>query len=77
MQPIRMCVVCRKKFAQNTLLRVQCIDNTLVLFTGTKRSFYLCQECLNEDHKRVEKQLARVCRGKVGNLEEFILRSRN
>ncbi|QOG13290.1 DUF448 domain-containing protein [Arcobacter sp. FWKO B] len=70
-----MCIVCRNRFQQKELLRLQCIEQSLVLFTGTKRSFYICKECLSGDFKKLEKQFARVCRGKPNNLQEFISRS--
>ncbi|MEW6551628.1 MAG: hypothetical protein AB7E13_00125 [Arcobacteraceae bacterium] len=70
-----MCVVCRNRFEQKKLLRLQCVEQSLVLFTGTKRSFYMCPDCLKEDIKKLDKQLARACRGRVNNLQEFILRS--
>ncbi|MDY0326981.1 MAG: DUF448 domain-containing protein [Arcobacteraceae bacterium] len=75
MQQIRMCIVCRNRFEQKMLLRLQCFEQSLVLFTGTKRSFYICKECIGEDLKKLEKQFARVCKGRVKNLQEIISRS--
>lgn len=75
MQRLRMCIVCRNRFEQQKLLRLQCFEQSLVLFTGTKRSFYICQTCMGEDIKKLEKQFSRVCKGKVKNLQEFISRS--
>lgn len=43
---IRMCIVCRNRFAQSSLLRLQIKDNRLINFTNTGRSFYLCDDCV-------------------------------
>jgi len=59
--PIRMCVSCRNRYKQNTLVRLQCIDGSLESFNGSKRSFYICKVCLEED-KKVTKSLMRQCR---------------
>ena len=59
--PTRMCVSCRNRHAQNTLLRLQCKVGSLESFNGTGRSFYLCKVCL-DDKKRVAKSLMRQCR---------------
>lgn len=49
--PIRMCISCRIKFPQKTLIRLVQLDKTIVKFTGRGRSFYLCQACLKEEKK--------------------------
>ena len=47
--PIRMCITCRKRESQKTLIRLQLIDNRIVVYRGFGRSIYLCSECsLNE-----------------------------
>jgi len=60
---IRTCVCCRTKLAQKLLNRLQCIDKKLVAYTKNGRSFYICDDCLN-DEKRLEKALYRQCRNK-------------
>jgi len=47
-RPIRMCVVCRERKPQNTLLRLQNLDNKLVPFTKNGRSFYICSVCIEK-----------------------------
>ena len=42
---VRMCVQCRERFAQNSLVRLQCFDKNISPFTGSGRSFYVCKEC--------------------------------
>jgi len=59
--PIRMCVSCRSRHEQNTLVRLQCIDGSLEYFNGTKRSFYICKVCLEND-KKIAKSLMRQCK---------------
>jgi len=47
--PIRMCITCRKRESQKTLIRLQLIDSRIVVYRGFGRSIYLCKECsLNE-----------------------------
>ena len=60
-QPTRMCISCRVRESQNNLLRLQCHDGELDLFTGNGRSFYLCQSCLSEEKKLI-RALMRQCR---------------
>ncbi|RUM64823.1 MAG: hypothetical protein DSZ03_03775 [Sulfurimonas sp.] len=67
--PIRMCVSCRQKAAQNTLIRLQCVDGALYSYRGEGRSFYLCQTCVG-DVKKMRRSLARVCRS---NATEILL----
>jgi len=66
--PIRMCISCRERDSQNRLTRFQYIDNSLDIFKGSGRSFYICKNCLNEE-KRVIKALMRQCRS--GEKEKF------
>jgi len=58
-KPVRMCVVCRKKFNQKVLNRLQCKDKKIVPFSGTGRSFYVCGSCIND--KKLIKYILRVC----------------
>jgi len=59
--PTRMCVSCRERHNQNTLLRLQCKDASVESFNGTGRSFYLCKVCLDNE-KKLTKSLMRQCR---------------
>jgi len=68
---IRTCVVCRKKMAQKLLIRLQCKDKKLTSFTGNGRSFYLCNDCL-ENESKLEKALYRNCKNK----DEYIVQLR-
>lgn len=58
--PVRMCAVCRERFEQLTLIRLQCREGTLELFSGSGRSFYVCRDCTQ--HKKTSGQLARHCK---------------
>ncbi|MBN2817191.1 MAG: DUF448 domain-containing protein [Campylobacterales bacterium] len=60
-QPTRMCVSCRTRTQQHSLLRLSCVDGDIVLYSGTGRSFYLCSDC-QEDEKKISKALMRQCR---------------
>lgn len=61
---IRTCISCRDKLNQKDLLRLQCINKKLVIFTGKNRSFYLCYDCCN-DEKKVLKSIYRECKNKA------------
>lgn len=78
--PIRMCVSCRNRHEQNTLMRLQCKDASLESFNGIGRSFYICKVCL-EDQKKVAKLLMRQCRSSekeklTNRLKEIIIDGR-
>ncbi|MCX2717743.1 DUF448 domain-containing protein [Helicobacter sp. MIT 21-1697] len=45
---MRMCVKCRKRFCQKELLRLQSNGYSLCRFSGRGRSFYVCEECLEQ-----------------------------
>ncbi len=68
-QPLRMCISCRKRDEQKKLLRLQCIDGSIEVFKGSRRSFYLCENCILDDRK-VIKSLMRQCRG--GDRDKFM-----
>ncbi len=68
-QPLRMCISCRDRIVQSKLLRLQCIDNTIEVFKGNGRSFYICDNCILLD-KKVLKALMRQC--KSGDRDKFM-----
>lgn len=60
-KPIRMCISCRKRDAQDSLVRLQCNEGSLEVYKIDARSFYLCKDCINEE-KKVLKSLMRQCK---------------
>ncbi|HFU74245.1 MAG TPA: DUF448 domain-containing protein [Helicobacteraceae bacterium] len=60
-KPIRMCIACRERFAQSSLVRLQCVEHSITAFQGQGRSFYLCLECAHSE--KVDRVLVRQCRG--------------
>jgi predicted RNA-binding protein YlxR (DUF448 family) len=50
-EPIRMCIVCRQRYAQKKLLRLQEKNNNLFPYSGQGRSFYLCDGCSGNEKK--------------------------
>jgi len=50
-QPIRMCIACRDRHPQNTLIRFKHEDKEVVAFNGEGRSFYLCKNCGKNEKK--------------------------
>lgn len=56
---IRMCISCRKRFLQKTLLRLSIVDGEkVVFFVGKGRSFYLCPACLK--HPKIEDRIIKI-----------------
>jgi len=51
LQPIRMCIACRSRHPQNTLIRLRQDDKEILAFDGKGRSFYLCNECVKNEKK--------------------------
>jgi predicted RNA-binding protein YlxR (DUF448 family) len=64
-KPVRTCINCRGKFHQNNLLRLQCINKQLDVYKGFGRSFYLCDDCVNQDINRLCKSIYRQCKNKA------------
>ncbi len=50
-QPTRMCIACRSRQPQNTLIRLKQEDKEIVAFNGKGRSFYICDVCVNNEKK--------------------------
>ncbi|MEY3002707.1 MAG: hypothetical protein RLZZ428_1082 [Pseudomonadota bacterium] len=50
-QPTRMCISCRSRHPQNTLIRLKQQSDEVVVFDGTGRSFYLCVDCTKDEKK--------------------------
>jgi len=59
-KPIRMCIVCKNRFYQNELNRLQCKNSKLIKWEGKGRSFYICKECIND--KKLIKYIANLCK---------------
>ena len=68
-QIIRMCISCRDRYTQDKMQRLQCIDFKLSVFDENGRTFYLCDNCLNDD-KKSSKALVRQC--KSGDKEKLM-----
>lgn len=52
-QPIRMCISCRSRYPQKSLIRLRLLGTEVVQYNGTGRSFYLCRMCI-ENQKKVK-----------------------
>jgi predicted RNA-binding protein YlxR (DUF448 family) len=63
-----MCVVCRRRFSQESMYRLQCKNYEIVSFSGIGRSFYLCKDC--ENSKNLDKIVKRICKKSV-NIEKI------
>lgn len=67
-KPQRMCVVCRQRSAQESLLRLQCHERLLTPYQNQGRSFYICFTCI--DTKSCAKVMAKQC--KSGEIEALM-----
>lgn len=52
-----MCIVCRTRFLQSSLIRFKIDNDNLALFNGIGRSFYICRACI--ESPKVDKSLRR------------------
>ncbi len=68
---IRMCIVCKKRDKQYSLNRLQCINNQLTKFTGKGRSFYVCNECIN--NKKFINLLSKKCNKSKEEIKKLII----
>jgi len=50
-QPIRMCISCRDRHPQKSLIRLKLEGKDIVVFDGKGRSFYLCDTCSRNEKK--------------------------
>jgi predicted RNA-binding protein YlxR (DUF448 family) len=50
-QPIRMCISCRSRHPQNSLIRLKQEGQNVIAFDGKGRSFYLCDLCAKNEKK--------------------------
>jgi predicted RNA-binding protein YlxR (DUF448 family) len=50
-QPIRMCISCRDRYPQKSLIRLKLVGKEVVAFNGEGRSFYLCSACVKNEKK--------------------------
>jgi len=50
-RPIRMCIMCRKREVQSSLIRLTHQDGVVASRDGKGRSFYLCAECCKNPKK--------------------------
>jgi len=50
-QPTRMCIACRSRHPQNTLIRLKLSGKDVVVYDGQGRSFYLCADCVKNEKK--------------------------
>jgi len=71
-KPVRMCVVCRGRFYQSDLNRLQCRDAKLTPFTGFGRSFYVCNGCFGD--KKMVNYVSKLCKITKEKAKEEIFR---
>jgi len=50
-QPIRMCIACRSRHPQSTLIRLRQDGDEVIVFDRIGRSFYLCIACIQNEKK--------------------------
>jgi len=50
-QPIRMCISCRSRHPQTSLIRLKLEGTEIISHNGKGRSFYLCNECSVNEKK--------------------------
>jgi len=75
-QPIRMCISCRSRHPQTSLIRLKLEGNDVIAHNGNGRSFYLCDVCgvnekkikgLTKRFKQDEERLVKLLKELVNN----------
>ena len=51
LQPIRMCIACRSRNPQHTMIRLKQLGKEIIAFDGRGRSMYVCRECIKNEKK--------------------------
>ena len=46
-----MCIACRNRYPQNSLIRLRQVESDVVISDGKGRSFYLCDTCSTNEKK--------------------------
>ncbi len=46
-----MCIACRSRHPQHTLIRLKQEGNDVIAYNGTGRSFYVCEKCSKNEKK--------------------------
>jgi predicted RNA-binding protein YlxR (DUF448 family) len=72
---IRMCVACRKRDKQDNLYRLQCNNQELIKFSGSGRSFYVCEDCVYS--KKFIKYLSKLCKMDKEKILNFLKKEIN
>jgi len=70
-KPIRMCIICRGRFEQNSLTRFQINRGKITPFLKVGRSSYICNDCMGKEDKKIICILNSKLKLKYKNLEEF------
>jgi len=51
-KPIRMCISCRMRNYQIDMMRLQILDDNIIIrYNNSGRSFYVCKECIGDKKK--------------------------
>ena len=66
-----MCIICRGRYEQNTLIRFQLHNGKLIEFTKLGRSSYICSDCTLLNENRLVKMLNGKFRLKNKKIDEF------
>ncbi len=78
-ETLRMCIVCRDRCEQKSMLRLINQDKKIGYYNGSGRSFYICSSCLNgvklesttKEYKKLEKALFREYKNKDNYVEQL------
>lgn len=78
-KPIRMCIYCKQRLVQDSLIRLQFQENNLISYQGRGRSFYICRHCIALDIKQLIKSFKRASRSNLNeekvahNIKEILV----
>ncbi|MBE0492541.1 MAG: DUF448 domain-containing protein [Sulfurospirillum sp.] len=66
-----MCIICRGRFEQDTLLRFQINSGKILEFSKEGRSFYMCKNCMCFAQDKLVKLLNGKLKLRYKNIEDF------
>lgn len=57
-----MCIVCKGRYEKQKLHRFQIKNSQIITKVEFGRSLYICDLCLEEDDKKLQKSLMKICK---------------
>lgn len=69
--PIRMCIICKGRFKQETLHKFPSKNFNSSRNCRSGRNFYICNTCINQDSKILKKKLSKYAQSQILDIENL------